>query len=62
MYALRSTAGQIAALPAVTLRTDLVPDELGPARFFAMMLTIMFDNSNITQHEEARMRRSEALG
>jgi len=56
------TAAQIAALPEVTLRTDLVPDELSPARFFAMMLTIVLDNSNITQHEEARLRRSRGVG
>lgn len=53
---------QLAALPEVTLRSDLVPAELSPARFFAMMLSIMFDNSNITQHEQARLRRSRALG
>ncbi|ORV87888.1 hypothetical protein [Mycolicibacterium iranicum] len=53
---------QLAALPDVTLRTDLVPDELTPARFFARMLTIVLDNSNITQHEEARLRRSQAVG
>lgn len=53
---------QLAALPDVTLRTDLVPDELSPARFFARMLTIVLDNSNITQHEEARLRRSQAVG
>lgn len=55
-------SAQLAALPTVTLRSDLVPDELSPARFFAVMLTIMFDNSNITQHEEARLRRSRAVG
>ncbi|CAN3131245.1 hypothetical protein ACNUDN_25405 [Mycobacterium sp. smrl_JER01] len=53
---------QLAALPEVTLRTDLVPEELSPARFFAVMLTIVLDNSNITQHEEARLRRRRALG
>ncbi len=51
---------QLAALPEVTLRTDLVPDELSPARFFAVMMTIVLDNSNITQHEEARRRRGAA--
>ncbi|ABM16216.1 MULTISPECIES: hypothetical protein [Mycolicibacterium] len=56
------TATQLAALPDVTLRTDLVPDELSPARFFEVMLTIVLDNSNITQHEEARLRRSRAVG
>jgi hypothetical protein len=55
-------AAQLAALPTVTLRSDLVPDELSPARFFAVMLTIVLDNSNITQHEEARLRRSKAAG
>lgn len=53
---------QLAALPEVTLRTDLVPEELSPARFFAVMLTIVLDNSNITQHEEARLLRRRALG
>ncbi len=53
---------QLAALPEVTLRTDLVPDELSPARFFAVMMTIVLDNSNITQHEEARRRRGAATG
>ena len=33
-------AAQLAALPMVTLRSDLVPDELSPARFFAVMLTL----------------------
>ncbi|PQP52387.1 hypothetical protein C6A88_05995, partial [Mycolicibacterium austroafricanum] len=56
------TATQLAALPDVTLRTDLVPEELSPARFFEVMLTIVLDNSNITQHEEARLRRSRAVG
>ncbi|MDG4665207.1 hypothetical protein [Mycobacterium sp. 236(2023)] len=55
-------SAQLAALPEVTLRTDLVPAELSPARFFARMLTIVLDNSNITQHEEARLRRSQVVG
>lgn len=53
---------KLAALPEVTLRADLVPDELSPARFFAVMLTLILDNSNITQHEEARLRHARATG
>jgi hypothetical protein len=52
---------EIASLPIVTLRHDLVPEELSPARFFALLLTIVLDNSGITQHEQARVRRSEAM-
>lgn len=51
---------QIASLPNVALRHDLVPEELSPARFFAVLLTIVLGNSSITQHEQARVRRSEA--
>lgn len=49
---------ELAALPVVTLRHDLVPDELSPARFFAMMLGIMLDNSSVLQHETARTKRA----
>jgi len=48
---------ELAALPEVVLRHDLVPAELDPARFFKLMLTIVLDNSTIAHHEEARYRR-----
>ncbi|HOW94719.1 MAG TPA: hypothetical protein PLF91_09540, partial [Mycolicibacterium fallax] len=49
---------ELAALPVVTLRHDLVPAELDPARFFRRMLEIMLDNSSVLQHEAARARRA----
>lgn len=54
-------ASTIASLPTVTLRHDLVPEELNPARFFALLLNIVLANSSITQHEQARSRLSEAV-
>lgn len=51
---------QLAALPVVQLRHDLMLDELEPARFFRMMLTIVLDNSTVAHHEEARKRRANA--
>jgi hypothetical protein len=41
-------------MPTVTLRHDFVPDELSPARFFALMLQIALNNSTIARHEKAR--------
>jgi len=55
-------AAELAALPVVTLRHDLVPAELDPARFFALMIQLMLDNSSVTQHEAARARRAAARG
>lgn len=49
---------QIMAMPTVTLRHDLVPDELRPARFFALMLDIVLTNSTVAHHEQARARRA----
>jgi hypothetical protein len=49
---------ELAALPKVVLRHDLVPDELKPARLFELMLTIVLDNSTVAHHEEARRRRA----
>ena len=51
---------RLASLPAVGLRSELVPAELSPARFFAMLVTIVLDNSTITQHTEARARLAGA--
>lgn len=53
-------AGQLAVMPMVTLRHELVPQELSPARFFEFIVRIVLDNSSVTQHEEARRRRREA--
>jgi hypothetical protein len=49
---------EIAAMPTVSLRHDLVPDELSPARFFAVMLEIVLNNSTIAHHEHARELRA----
>ena len=49
---------RLAALPQVRLRHDLVPNELDPARFFRVMLSIVLDNSTVAHHKEARERRS----
>jgi hypothetical protein len=46
-------------LPAVTLRHDLVPPELSPSRFFAVMVKTVLDNSPINFHRKARDRRAE---
>ena len=48
----------LAALPEVVLRHDLVPAELEPARFFERMMTIVLDNSTVAHHEEARRRKA----
>ena len=47
----------VESIPAVTLRHDLIPDELSPARFFAIMVNTVLDNSPINMHTEARARR-----
>lgn len=49
---------QLAALPQVRLRHDLVPEEISPARFFAVMMKLVLDNSGVAQHREARARRA----
>ena len=49
---------EVGALPVVTLRHDLVPEELSPARFFALMVNIVLTNSTVAHHEYARDRRA----
>lgn len=51
-------AAQAHALPPVALRHDLVPPDLAPERFFAVMVNTVLDNSPINMHREARQRRS----
>lgn len=48
----------IAALPTVTLRHDLVPDELSPGRFFTVLLGILIEATPVTMHETARALRA----
>ncbi|GGM09583.1 hypothetical protein [Nakamurella endophytica] len=48
---------QLAALPPVQLRHDLVPAELNPGRFFGLMMALVLDNSTVAHHGEARWRR-----
>lgn len=49
---------QLAALPPVTLKQDVVPDEISPARFFAVMLAKVLDNSPVNYHVGARALRT----
>ncbi|GAB17997.1 hypothetical protein GOEFS_044_00330 [Gordonia effusa NBRC 100432] len=51
-------ARELPALPRVTLRHDLVPDELAPARFFEVMLRVVLDNSTVAHHKCARELRA----
>lgn len=46
--------------PVVTLRHDLVPDALSPARFLKVMVETVLLNSPINFHAEARARRAVA--
>lgn len=47
-------------LPRVKLRHDLVPEEVSPARFFRVMLSVLLDNTPVTFHEGARNLRGQA--
>ena len=49
----------VESIPTVTLRHDLIPEELSPAHFFAIMVNTVLDNSPINMHTEARARRSD---
>lgn len=51
-----STAADLDDIPAVTLRQDLVTDELAPARFLEVMVRTVLANSPINFHQEARHR------
>lgn len=48
----------IGSLPQVTLREDLVPDELSPARFFTVLVNQVIDSTPVTMHERARDLRT----
>lgn len=52
------TERRLAQLPQVTLRHDLVPAELAPARFFGVMLAVLLDNSTVAHHRRARELRA----
>lgn len=52
--------GQAFALPPVSIRHDLVPPELSPERFFAVMVNTVLDNSPVNMHREARQKRATA--
>ncbi|MGL5826487.1 MAG: hypothetical protein ACRCYU_16995 [Nocardioides sp.] len=51
---------RLRSLPKLTLRHDLVPDEVSPARFFRVMLNVLLDNTPINFHEHARTLRNQA--
>ncbi len=46
------------SIPTVTLRQDLIPADLSPGRFFAIMVNTVLNNSPINMHTEARARRT----
>lgn len=48
----------MACLPVVTLRQDLVPDELSPSRFFTVLVNQVIDSTPVTMHERARELRA----
>lgn len=52
---------QLESLPPVSLKHELVPDEISPARFFAVMLSKVLDNSPIDYHVQARSLRDSPL-
>ncbi|TDO06516.1 hypothetical protein EV580_6608 [Mycobacterium sp. BK086] len=51
---------ELGELPHLRLRHDLVPAEISPARFFAVIITKVLNNSSVTQHERARALRRTA--
>lgn len=57
---LDSVQQQLDALPTVALRHDVVPEEIGPGRFFAVMLSKVLDNSPVDYHVTARRLRDQA--
>jgi len=50
----------LAALPDIAIRHDVVPPQLQPARFLAIMANRVIDTSPVTRHREARRRRDQA--
>lgn len=48
----------IVSLPVVTLRQDLVPEELSPASFFTTLVNLVIDSTPVTMHERARDLRT----
>ena len=52
---------QLAALPVVTLKHHLVPGEISPGRFFAVMLAKVLDNSPVDYHVTARALRDASV-
>ncbi len=48
----------IANLPAVTILQDQTPEELGPGRFLAAIVTRVLGATPVNMHEEARRRRA----
>jgi hypothetical protein len=50
----------LAALPDIAIRHDVVPPQLQPARFLAIMANRVIDTAPVTRHREARRRRDQA--
>lgn len=51
-----TSKADLAGMPRVELRHDLVPPELAPARFFGVMVETVLGNSPINFHRAARQR------
>lgn len=51
----------LAVLPRVTVRQDLVPEHLQAGRFLAAMVNRVLDTTPVTLHKEARARRRQPL-
>ena len=49
---------EIGELPEVHLRHELVPVEISPARFFAVIIEKVLNNSSVAQHVQARALRN----
>lgn len=49
---------RLSELPGVTLRHDLVPEEVSPSRFFSVMVNTVLGNSPVNFHRRARDRRT----
>lgn len=52
-------AAELAKLPEVRMRPDLVPENVDPARFFRVMLDTILTNTPVAYHRAARAKKAE---
>ncbi len=55
-------AAELAALPEVKMRHDLVPRAVDPGRFFRITLETVLTNTPVAYHRTARALRAKAVG